>query len=147
MLSLAGREQQILDGIETALQAGETRLTSMFAMFTRLSGDEERPGTEKLEARNWLRAPRAAGRPRRNAWWRSTSRAQWATGRPTVNLRIVTLIPVVLAAIVLAVLLGMITASMDACAAVNAGHTYQRALSRAGTCQSSPPVPALGHGP
>jgi hypothetical protein len=49
-MSLAAREQQILDGMETALQAGETRLTSMFAIFTRLSRDEEIPGMEELAA-------------------------------------------------------------------------------------------------
>jgi hypothetical protein len=86
-MSLAAREQQILDGMETALQAGETRLTSMFAIFTRLSRDEEIPGTKELAARSrrprsWLKAPRATGRHPRNAWWRSTSRARWATGRP-----------------------------------------------------------------
>jgi hypothetical protein len=69
-MSLAAREQQILDGMETALQAGETRLTSMFAIFTRLSRDEEIPGTEELAVRSqrprsWLKAPRAglAGMP------------------------------------------------------------------------------------
>ena len=86
-MSLVAREQQILDGMETALQAGEIRLTSMFAIFTRLSRDEEIPGTEELAVRSRrprsrLRAPRAAGRYPRNARWRSTSRARWATGRP-----------------------------------------------------------------
>ena len=46
-MSLAAREQQILDGMETALQAGETRLTSMFAIFTRLSRDEEIRGIRR----------------------------------------------------------------------------------------------------
>jgi hypothetical protein len=63
-MSLAAREQQILDGMETALQAGETRLTSMFAIFTRLARDEEIPGTEELAARSrrlrsWLKGSRA----------------------------------------------------------------------------------------
>jgi len=148
-MSLAAREQRILDGIETALQAGETHLTSMFAIFTRLTGDEEKPGTEELadrsrRPRRWLNAPRATGRHPRNAWWRSPSRAPWSTGRPTAKLRAIALIPVAVAAIASIMLLGMITASMRSCGQVNAGHTYERALSRAMTCQPSSPVPRRG---
>jgi hypothetical protein len=150
-MSLADREQQILDGMETALQAGETRLTSMFAIFTRLSRDEEIPGTEELAVRSrrprsWLRAPRAAGRYPRNAWWRSTSRARWAAGRPAAKLRAIALIPVALAAIASVVLLGVSTASVRLCRPVNAVHTSGLALSRARTCQPSPPVPVPRRG-
>jgi hypothetical protein len=151
-MSLAAREQQILDGMETALQAGETHLTSMFAIFTRLSTDEEIPGTEELTARSqrprsWLRAPRAAGRHPRNTWWQSTSRARWATGRPAGKLRAIALIPVALAVIASVVLLGVSTASVRLCRPVNAGHTSGLALSQARTCQPSPPVPAPRRGP
>lgn len=48
-MSLAAREQRILDGIGTALQAGKIRLTSMFAIFTRLPGDEENPGRKSWQ--------------------------------------------------------------------------------------------------
>jgi hypothetical protein len=151
-MSLAAREQQILDGMETALQAGETRLTSMFAIFTRLSRDEEIPGTEELAARSrrprsWLKAPRATGRHPRNAWWRSTSRARWATGRPAAKLRAIALIPAALTAIASAVLLGVSTAGVRSCRPVNAAHTSGPALSQARTCQPSPPVPAPRRGP
>jgi len=148
-MSLAAREQRILDGMETALQAGETRLTPMFAIFTRLFGDEEKPGTEELaarswRARSWLNAPRATGGHSWDAWCRSPSRARWATGRPAAKLRAIALIPVALAAIASLVLLGMITASMRSCGLVNAGHTSDRVLSRAMTCQPSPSEPRRG---
>ena len=151
-MSLAAREQQILDGIETALQAGETRLTSMFAIFTRLSRNEEIPGTEELAVRSrrprsWLKAPRATGRHPRNAWWRSTSRAGWATGRPAAKLRAIALIPVALAAIAFVVLLGVSRAGVRLCGPVNAVHTSGLALSQARTCQPSPPVLAPRRGP
>jgi hypothetical protein len=151
-MSLAAREQQILDGMETALQAGETRLTSMFTIFTRLSSDEEIPGIEELAVRSrrprsWLRAPRAAGRYPRNAWRRSTSRARWATGRPAAKLRAIALIPVALAAIACVVLLGVSTASVRMCRPVNAVHTSGLALSPARACQPSPPVPMPRRGP
>ncbi len=151
-MSLAAREQRILDGMETTLQAGETRLTSMFAIFTRLFRDEGKPGTEELAARSWqprswLNAPRATGGHPWNAWWRSPSRARWAIGRPAAKLHAIALIPVALAAIASLVLLGMITASMRSCGLVNAGHTSERVLTRAMTCQPSPPVPAPRHGP
>ena len=56
VMSLPARELRVLSGIEAALQAGETRLTSMFAIFTRLATDEGKPGTEDL------------GIPSRNLW-------------------------------------------------------------------------------
>jgi hypothetical protein len=151
-MSLAAREQQILDGMETALQAGETRLTSMFTIFTRLSSDEEIPGMEELAVRSrrprsWLRAPRSAGRYPRNARRRSTSRARWATGRPAAKLRAIALIPVALAAIASVVLLGVSTASVRMCRPVNAVHTSGLALSPARACQPSPPVPMPRRGP
>jgi hypothetical protein len=60
---------------------------------------------------------------------------------------LIALIPVALAAIASVVLLGMIMASMRPCGLVNAGHTSQRVLSRAMTCQPSPPVPAPRRSP
>jgi hypothetical protein len=151
-MSLAAREQRILDGIETALQAGETRLTSMFAIFTRLLGDEDKPGMEELAARSqrprsWLKAPQATGGHPWNFWWRSPSRARWSTGRPAGKLRAIALISVALAAIASLVFLGMITAGMRSCGPVSAGHTSARVLSRVMTCQPSPPVPAPRRGP
>jgi hypothetical protein len=47
-MPLPAREQQVLDGIETVLQSGEDRLTSLFALFTRLEGNAEKPGAEEL---------------------------------------------------------------------------------------------------
>jgi hypothetical protein len=138
--------------METALQAGETRLTSMFAIFTRLSWDEEKPGTEELAARFWrprtgLKRTQGTGGHSWDAWWRSPSRARRATGRPAAKLRAIALIPVALAAIASVVLLGMITASMRSCGPVNAGRTSERVLSRTMTCQPAPPVPAPRRGP
>jgi hypothetical protein len=63
-MSLPARELRVLSGIETALQAGEARLTSMFAIFTRLAADEGKPGTEDLVA---------------------PSRNRWAAGRPPAS--------------------------------------------------------------
>ena len=62
--------------------------------------------------------------------------------RPAAKLHAIALIPVALAAIASLVLLGMITASMRSCGLVNAGHTSERVLTRAMTCQPSPPVRA-----
>ena len=47
-MSLPVREQQVLDRIETVLQDSEATLTAMFGLFTRLAGDEEKPGVEEL---------------------------------------------------------------------------------------------------
>jgi hypothetical protein len=71
VMSLPARELRVLSGIEAALQAGEARLTSMFAIFTRLATDEGKPGTEDL------------GTPSRNLW---------AAGLPAVRLRAMALL-------------------------------------------------------
>jgi hypothetical protein len=68
-------------------------------------------------------------------------------GRPAAKLRAITLIPLALAAIASVVLLGVSTASARLCGPVNAEHTSERALSRARTCQPSPPVPTPRRGP
>ena len=80
-MSLAARQQQILDGMETALQAGETRLTSMFAIFTRLGQGRRntrdgRAGSPVPAAAELAEGVVEAPHPW-NAWWRSTSRARW----------------------------------------------------------------------
>jgi hypothetical protein len=123
VMSLPARELRVLSGIETALQAGETRLTSMFAIFTRLATDEGKPGTEDLGTPSWNR---------------------WAAGRPPVRLRVrlraIALVAVL--AIASAVLFSVSAGSVSACGPAVLAHTFERAPSRATACQSSPPVPA-----
>jgi SpoVK/Ycf46/Vps4 family AAA+-type ATPase len=52
-VSLPTRQARVLGRIERSLDAGEPRLTSMFAIFTKLAGDEEMPLVEELDSR-WL---------------------------------------------------------------------------------------------
>jgi hypothetical protein len=121
-MSLPARELRVLSGIETALQAGEARLTSMFAIFTRLAADEGKPGTEDL------------GAPSRN---------RWAAGRPPVRLRVrlraVALVAVL--AIASAVLFSVSTGSVPACGPAVLAHTFERAPSRATACPSPVSAP------
>jgi hypothetical protein len=50
-MSLPSRQQRILDQIEHALQAADPRLKSMFATFTRFTGQAEAPQREAIAAR------------------------------------------------------------------------------------------------
>jgi hypothetical protein len=52
-MSLPACQQRTLDRIDTALRVREPRLASMFAIFTRLAGDEETPWWERLQAPRW----------------------------------------------------------------------------------------------
>lgn len=72
-MSLPAGQQRVLDGIAEVLRTSEPRLTSMFAIFTRLSKDEPPPRREQLTAASpralligaWRRPPRwgiSAGR-------------------------------------------------------------------------------------
>jgi hypothetical protein len=58
-MSLPVGQQRVLDDIEGALQTSEPRLASMYAIFTRLTKNEMRPGREELPTRRnrlgWLR--------------------------------------------------------------------------------------------
>jgi hypothetical protein len=53
-MSLPACQERILSGIENELRKGAPRLASRFAIFTRLTGDEELPRTEQLVPRRWL---------------------------------------------------------------------------------------------
>jgi hypothetical protein len=52
---LPASQQRVLAGIESALEDGEPRLGSMFAIFTRLARDDGEPRTEALRAKTRLR--------------------------------------------------------------------------------------------
>ena len=102
--------------------AGEARLTSMFAIFTRLAADEGKPGTEDL------------GAPSRN---------RWAAGRPPVRLgvRLRAIALVAVLAIASAVLFSVSAGSVHACEPAVLAHTFERAPSRATACPSPVPAP------
>ena len=58
-MSLPDGQQRVLDGIAETLRVTEPRLTGMFAVFTRLTKNEPRPGREEVappRPRNWLTA-------------------------------------------------------------------------------------------
>jgi hypothetical protein len=52
-MSLSARQERDLGRIERSLHADEPRLTSMFAIFTKLAREEEMPRLEELGSR-WL---------------------------------------------------------------------------------------------
>ena len=131
-MSLPAREQQVLEGIETVLQAGEARLTSMFVLFTRLAGDEEKPGTEELDPGH------ATGRARR----RSAPARQLTIGQQGVLLRAVISLTVAIAALVSIMFFVMSATGARTCGPLSATHSSGPSQPR--TCQSSQSVPASG---
>ena len=54
-MSLPTRQERTLSRIENALRVCEPRMASRFAIFTRLTRDEELPRTEQLMPQPWLR--------------------------------------------------------------------------------------------
>ncbi|HEY1345884.1 MAG TPA: hypothetical protein VGF54_12910 [Streptosporangiaceae bacterium] len=101
-MSLPACQERILSGIENALRACEPRLASRFAIFTRLTRDEEIPGTEQLVPQTWLRrALTNAGRAFRFLFPRPLPRGRTAVraqGRPAARLRSAVVLPVLLIA-------------------------------------------------
>jgi hypothetical protein len=54
VMGLPAGQQRVLDSIEEALGTAEPRLAAMYAIFTRLTGNEARPHREQLpSARGW----------------------------------------------------------------------------------------------
>jgi hypothetical protein len=151
-MSLPTREQQVLDGIETVLQAGEARLTSMFMLFTRLTSDEEKPGAEQLRPqpqppqpqprpqRGWQRPARAMGRPPGHAWPAGRPPAgRWTASRPAGQLRMVILLALAAVALGSAVLFGLGAAS--SCGPAVVVHSHGSVFSQPRACQPSQSVP------
>ena len=124
-MSLPACQERILRGMESALRKGEPRLASRFAIFTRLTKDEELPRTEQLVPQPWpwRLLGHARVRPRRPR--RGGGTAAWASGRPGVRLRAVILVPVLL--IMMASALAFTsTSSARTCAAT--AHRASRAI-------------------
>lgn len=119
-MSLPAREQQVLDGIETVLQADEARLTSMFVFFTRLAGEEQKPGAEEL------RPP--ARRP--------LARRRWTVGGSDEWLRVVILFTILVAALGATLVLIESRTSVRTCVP-----------SQSRSCSSSQSVPTPPHAP
>jgi hypothetical protein len=55
VLSPRDGQQRLLDGIARTLLDDDLALGSLFAIFTRLAGDEAMPATERVQAGPWRR--------------------------------------------------------------------------------------------
>jgi hypothetical protein len=107
-VSLPVSQQRVLAGIENALEGGEPRLGSMFAIFTRLTRDEEVPRTEALPEETF----------------------PWLSGRLTATWRAVIAVPVILGLVTLFVLTAISSSAPQGC---RPGPVISRTVS----CQSA----------
>jgi hypothetical protein len=87
-MSLPAGQQRVLDGIAETMRVTEPRLTAMFAIFTRLTKNEPRPGREAVappRRRGWLprcvrRMPPPPGKRGSLGWRRIAIISQLAIG-------------------------------------------------------------------
>jgi hypothetical protein len=149
-MSLPADEQWVLDRIETGLKSSAPRLASMYAIFARLFGDEERPRREQLERRSfwpwagpmWLRAVCRLGP-------RSAIRVRRAGRRTAVRLRVMALVLLAVGAVVGGVVIGARTTAARACGAVVLVRVPPRVIGSPGKCAAkvqSPRHAGVGHG-
>jgi hypothetical protein len=121
-MSLPARQQRILDRIEHSLHVCEPHLKSMFAVFTKLTENEEMPRLEELRPRplpfpGWRQRPR----PGRKGQAATGAGASSAAG---ARLRALLLIPVMLLVLAPAVLVGLAVRSQSPCgSAIRPPHT------------------------
>jgi hypothetical protein len=104
-MSLPAGQQRVLDGIAEKLRMTEPRLTSMFAIFTRLSKDEPPPRREQLAAVGPLAFLIAA--------WRRPS-ARDISSRRARRLMII-ISQLAIASVVLAALMGLTSLGSGRC--------------------------------
>jgi hypothetical protein len=112
-VSLPVSEQRVLDRIENALEGGEPRLRSMFAIFTRLTRDDAVPITEAIQPRKRLRRPRPA------------------SGVTAARMRAIIAVPVILGLITLCIFMAINSSGAQGC-------RPGPVLARTVTCQSAP---------
>lgn len=112
-MSLPVNEQRVLDMIENALEGGEPRLRSMFAIFTRLTRDDAVPSTETLRARTRL------------------GRVWPASGVTAARMRAIIAVPVILGLITFCIFMAVNSSGAQGC---RPGPVLARAVS----CQSAP---------
>jgi hypothetical protein len=133
-VSLPARQERVLERIEHSLHASDP-LRSMFAMFAKLTKDEEMPRLEKLQAPSsplWDKLRRVA-QP-----GRATKRA-WETGAPGTRLRAIIFVPIVLLALAPAALLGLGIHGVSHCGpAFRPQRTAPALMNWAKTCRPAP---------
>jgi len=81
-MGLSAKHRRTLDTIESALRGSDPGLTALFAVFTRLSADEEMPRIEQVRRRagaltGWARRGLTAA-----GGWLTTAAGGWLTARP-----------------------------------------------------------------
>ena len=114
MMSLPARQERVLGRIEHSLHAGDPRLRSMFATFTKLTRGQEMPRLEQLESRLWPLRYWRQRLTRRRREGRAASSAG-STNAPGVRMRAILLVPVMLAALAAAVFLGLGGRTVSGC--------------------------------
>jgi hypothetical protein len=133
-MSLPAGQQRVLDRIEDALRAHDSRLAAMFGIFGRLTRHEAMPEVERLR-------PAGPGGGTGAVGWRASVAAgpvRWVAFVPFA-------IMVVLSAVIIGLLVTSTTSTQRGCAtgaAATAGH--KSAQSSASTCKVRQPPFASG---
>ena len=124
-MGLPASQRRILEKIENTLRGTDPRLTSLFAIFSRLNRDEEMPRIEELRARASQLLARLRHRPGHRARHRPGSAdrrpAGWSRRRAALLLPL-TLVVMTSTFVVAAALPGPSRCAVAAAAADAAGH-------------------------
>ena len=106
-MSLPASQRRILDRIERKLRDSDPRLTTLFSIFTRLTGDEDMPRIEEIKARL----------ARFGAWFgRRTAPARRLVPRPTDRVMAIIFFPCALATVICALVIGASGPTAQRCA-------------------------------
>lgn len=137
-MTLPVSQQRTLDRIDRMLRDSDPRLAALFAIFTRLTWDEEIPRVEEIRAR----LTRIGG-------WitRRTESVRRRTPRVPGRLKAILLFPAALAAVACALLIGSSGPAAHRCAATVRAPAAELMV-KARQCRLTlvrPPVPFFAH--
>ncbi|GEM_PF-2457679 len=107
-MGLPASQRRILEEIEETLRRSDPRLTSLFAIFTRLNHDEDMPRIEELRAKAALISSRFR--------FRLAAVGRWLGARP--RLRNALIFPMAMAAMAATLLVGIALPVTTRCGAV-----------------------------
>lgn len=130
-MGLPASQRRVLEKIENALRGSDPRLASLFAIFGRLTRDEDMPGIEELRHRMVLTMLRLRlmigprGRPLR------ARRRSRQAGRPRVAL----VFPLALALIALTIVAAARFGGTSTCTAIAATSNAAKQLPRSRLCR------------
>jgi hypothetical protein len=132
-MGLPARQRRVLDRIESTLRGSDPRLAALYAIFVRLTKDEEMPRIEQLRHRALL------------LLWRLRTGLVRVFGRLVPRQRVALLFPMALALAVASIVFAARSGPGSSCTPVAPLAVGGKFAPRSKLCKSPPILTSVGH--